>query len=110
MLRLFALLCVLAIQLKPILAQSGFEITINNELDEWLIDGAKDYDGNFVLTGTSSEVDINKSYVHYSAVIMKVDTLGSYMTKTLQYPDTNCGLFNAIVMPDSNYLFAGYIE
>ncbi|NOY50883.1 MAG: hypothetical protein GXO88_10030 [Chlorobi bacterium] len=92
------------------LAQSTFEIVIENELNEFLIDGANDYDGNYILTGTSQEFVINKGYVHYSSVLMKVDTLGSYITKVLQYPDTNCGLLNVLLMSDSNYLFSGYIK
>ncbi len=96
--------------LQKSLAQSAFEIVIENELDEYLIDGVKDYDGNYILTGTSQEFVNKKGYVHYSSVLMKVDTLGSYITKVLQYPDTNCGLLNVLLMSDSNYLFSGYIE
>lgn len=92
------------------LGQNSFEIVIENELNETLIDGKTDYDGNYVLTGTSQEVINYNRYVHYSSVIMKVDTLGNYIRKVLQFPDTNCGIYNVIVMPDSNYLFAGHID
>lgn len=92
------------------LAQNAFEIVIENELNETLIDGKTDFDGNYVLTGSSQEVLNYNRYVHHSSVIMKVDTQGNYISKVIQFPDTNCGIYNVMVMPDSNYLFAGYIK
>jgi len=92
------------------LGQNSFEIIIENDLHETLIDGKTDLDGNYILSGSSQDVLNYNRYVHYSSVIMKVDTLGNYIRKVIQFPDTNCGIYNVMVMPDSNYLFAGYID
>lgn len=92
------------------IGQSTFEIIINNEKNEYLICGKKDFDGNYVLTGTS-QVPVSKSRGYQSsALIMKVDTRGQHVTSILHYPDTSCGLFTIIITADSNYLFTGYIE